>query len=130
MESTLERVRAWALFNATNPEKAAQKISDLFTQGKEDYVVIRADVVHTEQGEFNLVVPVDAKDEKQLNVALKRLSAEAGPATVLEVVHHHPEDPHRAHSYVAPGEFGRFPQAEYAPPGRHRPKSPGANPWG
>lgn len=126
MESTLERVRAWALFNSKDPEKAAQKISEIFTQGNDEYVVIRADVV---KGKFNLVVPVDVRDDAALDGLLPKLTAVAGPATLLRVVHHYPEEPHRAHSYVAQGEFARFPLPEYEPPGRH-PKSPGANPWG
>jgi hypothetical protein len=128
MEASSERVRAWALFSTKDPA-AAQKISDLFTQGGEDYVVIRADVVRDDQGTYNLVVPVDVKDETELKKLLPKLTAVAGPARLLRVVDHHPDVPHRAHSFVTPVEHAKFRLPEYEPPGRH-PKSPGANPWG
>ena len=126
MESILERVRGWVLFNAKEPDQAAQAISALFTQGGEEYVVIRADVA---EGKFNLVVPVDVRDNAAMDALLPKLTKIAGPATLLRVLHHYPEVPHRAHSFVAPGEHKMYPLPEYTPPGRH-PKSPGANPWG
>lgn len=128
MEDTQGRVRAWALFSAKDPE-AAQRISDLFTQGQDDYVVVRADVVQDDQGTLNLVVPLDVRDEATLQQLLPRLTSVAGPARLLRVVRHFPEVPHRSHSFVTPWEHDRFRLPEYDPPGRH-PKSPGANPWG
>jgi hypothetical protein len=106
-------------------------LSALLTEGGDGYVVVRADVV---EGDYNLVVPVDAVDAAAFDSVLSDLSGKlngqvlSGP-TVLHVTDHYPLPPHCSHTFVAGGEFERFPLPEYAPPGRH-PQSPGYNPWG
>ena len=111
-----------------DPHAAAKRLSTLFTQGGDDYVIIRADVV-TECA-FNLVVPVDAA-EAHWGTAFELVvqAVGASPATVCLVQRTYPEIPHQAHCFVTEEEHRAFPLHEYFPPGRH-PKSPGANPWG
>ena len=128
MNHKSDRVRAWLFFRAENPDDATEKISSLFTEGGDDYVVVRADVA---QGDFSLVVPVDAADDAMFAKAVGLLTQAVGSAPALEVrvLRHYPAEPQRAHCFVHPEEHARYPLHEYSPPGRH-PKSPGANPWG
>lgn len=139
MSGKTERVRAWVLLKVTDPyglaariEKAGKSDPGLLTMGDEEYVVVRADVVEGGGG-FNLVVPVDARDESALRVAVgqitERLKGQPEKIHVLRVVEHHPEVVHRAHSFITAREHKRFPD-DYPSFGRQRPNSPGANPWG
>jgi hypothetical protein len=123
-----DRTRGWLYFMVDDPYAAAKAVSSLFTQGGDEYVIIRADVV--EGRGFNLVVPVDAMKSKW-NTAVTEVQRVVGamPANVATVVAFNPEPTHQAHCFITEEEHRRFPLHEYYPPGRH-PKSPGANPWG
>ncbi len=125
------RMRGWLFFKVDKPSEAAERVSKLFTQGGEWWVVIRADVV--DGSDFNLVVPVDsakgtwtdAVEQVQKAVGQGRVDK----AYIARVVESHPEIPHKAHCFITEEEHKQFGLKEYDPPGRH-PKSPGANPWG
>jgi hypothetical protein len=117
------------LLRFEDPGAAAIQISGTFQEGGDEWVVVRADVVI--DGEYNLVVPVDAADEAWLQVVLGNLAKVPGliKVKVLRVESYNPSPSHRAHSYVTASEVDEFRVPEFAEPGRH-PKSPGANPWG
>ena len=123
-----ERVRAWVLAKSMDAAQAAQALSAYFTQGGDEYVLVRADVV---EGEVNLIVPVDAASQEALDGVLEIIRGATGDIspTVARVVSHFPDPPHRAHTFVTGDELDRDPVDEYSPPGRH-PKSPGSNGWG
>jgi len=133
-----ERVRAWVLFRVEDPHGAAARFGELdekgltlLTEGSNDYVIVRADVVEGDPN-YNLVVPVDAASAEEFQVALGRLKSVVGeevPTTVLNVVEHFPTPPQRSHTYVTEKELTQCFLPEYNPSGRH-PQSPGANPWG
>jgi len=90
-------------------------------------VIVRADVV---EGEYNLIVPVDAANDEAFDKVLALLKKVAkGDPLVARVVEHYPAPVHNAHSFITVDEYELNPLREYYPPGRH-PQSPGANPWG
>lgn len=122
------RVRAWVLAKAMDAVQAAEALSAYFTQGGDEYVVVRADVV---EGEVNLIVPVDAASQAGLDTVVAMIRDATGDSspTIAKVLSHNPDPPHRSHTFVTPGELDRDPVDEYSPPGRH-PKSPGRNGWG
>jgi hypothetical protein len=124
----VERVRAWALVVSANPQATAAEISSRFTQGGDDWVIVRADVV---QGAHNLVVPIDAASEAAFQAALAMVQGAAGvqQVGVERVVQHYPSPTHRAHTFVTQSEIDEYPVPDFTSPGRH-PKSPGSNPWG
>src|SRR4030065_228634 len=135
MIAKTDRVRAWVLLRVAEPYSVAEKFEKrnrsgrgLMTEGGDQYVVVRADVV--EGGNvFNLVVPIDAQDEAGLAAAIEALSTRAGAqpeqTLILRVVSHYPRLPHNAHSFVTPRELKGQYAAEFDPPGRHWPMSPG-----
>ena len=127
MDSGSQRVRAWVLLKTSDPRQAAKAIGVHFTEGGEEWVIVRADVV---EGEHNLIVPVDAANHAALEGALEILRgvATADPV-VARVVEHYPAPVHNAHCFITVDEYEMNPLREYYPPGRH-PQSPGANPWG
>lgn len=122
------RRRGYASFRVDDPTAAANRVSALFTQGGDDYVVIRADVVI--ECDVNLIVPIDAAAEAW-DAALQLVGRAVGqpPARVCIVEKTYPAVPQMAHCFITEDEHRQFPLHEYSPPGRH-PKSPGANPWG
>src|SRR3990172_1774924 len=122
----VERVRAWALVVSANPEATAAQIAAQFTQGGDDWVIVRADVV---QGAHNLVVPIDAASEAAFQAALAMVQGAAGvqQVGVERVVQHYPSPTHRAHTFVTQSEIDEYPVPDFTSPGRH-PKSPGSNP--
>ena len=129
MDGQTERKRAWVLLKYGDPDAAAALISDNFTKGGEEWVVVRADVVN--DGQYNLVVPVDAANEAALETVLAMLAKVPGlvKIKVLRVERYYPRPSHRSHSFVTPAEVEEFRVPEFEKAGRH-PQSPGANPWG
>lgn len=131
-----ERYRAWVLFYVDDPQGAAAKFGvlddkglSLLTDGGNDYVIVRADVVDGNE-QYNLVVPVDAANEDHFKVAIDRLTTVVGEQRiVLRVGEHFPTPPHRSATFVTEKELAECFLPEYFPSGRH-PQSPGANPWG
>lgn len=127
METRSQRVRAWVLLKASDPQQAARAIGVYFTDGGDEWVIVRADVV---EGEYNLIVPVDAANDEALEKVLGILKKVAkGDPSVARVVEHYPAPVHNAHCFITVDEYELNPLREYYPPGRH-PQSPGANPWG
>jgi hypothetical protein len=122
------RKRGHACFRVDKPVDAAQRVAPLFTQGDDDYVIIRADVVTG--CDFNLIVAIDAA-ESEWPTAVRLVEQAVGQSTaaVCVVTATFPEIPQQAHCFITEDEHRRYPLHEYSPPGRH-PKSPGANPWG
>jgi hypothetical protein len=135
-----ERYRAWVLFQMDGIDAARdvalsigtpdEKGLSLLTKGDSEYVIVRADVVKSEDG-YGLVVPVDAANEQAFQAAMEQLVRVVGssPTSVLGVVEHFPAPPQRSSTYVTEKELSQCFLPEYKPFGRH-PNSPGANPWG
>jgi len=129
------RVRAWVLVKSDNPGQTASALTADLTEGGDDYIIIRADVVQCEIESFardvNLIVPVDVANADVLAEVLGRISGLAGvnDVAVANVTAYSPDPPHRAHTFVTADELGRDRVPEYDPPGRH-PMSPGRNGWG
>ncbi len=123
------RIRGWVYFDLKEPAKAeaaAEQISGLFTQGGNDFVVIRADVTT----EHHVVVALDTRASMwDSTVQQVQAAAKASPTRVTQVRRHYPAVPHRAHSYVTQAEVDQWKVPEFEKAGRH-PQSPGANPWG
>jgi hypothetical protein len=128
VENGNERVRAWVLIRA-DPEVAAQIHEQLGTQGGDDWVVIRADVVDYH---FNIVVPVDAANEEKLCVAVCKIRKikGVGATLVIPVAEHNPRTPNRAHGYISEKEAEEYPPEEGGFPAGRLSRSPGANAWG
>ncbi len=130
MSGANTRVRAWVLITSKSPKGTAASIGARYSDGGDQYVIVRADVV--EGGASNVVVPIDAASEADLKQVLE-LIREApgieGELTVLKVKTHSPRPPHRSHTFVTPEELDEFEVDEYRPAGRH-PQSPGRNGWG
>jgi hypothetical protein len=131
-QAATPRVRAWVLWTTEDASKSAEAIVPYFTDGEDKWVVVRADVVEGE----GVMVAVDAASEDSFQVVLGILTGAVGsePQAVWRVIQHNPRVPHAAHSYVTESELdpelGGLYAEEFDPPGRHMPKSPGANPWG
>ncbi|MGH2620032.1 MAG: hypothetical protein ACRDHG_05605 [Anaerolineales bacterium] len=118
-----------------NADQTASALTADLTEGGDEYIIIRADVVQAEAGSFlgevNLVVPVDVANTDVLAQVRERIRSTVGVSdlAVANVVRYFPDPPHRAHTFVTADELGRDRVPEYDPPGRH-PKSPGRNGWG
>jgi len=129
------RVRGWVLVKSDNPDQIASALTADLTEGGDEYIIIRADVVQCEMESFardvNLIVPVDVASADVLAEVLGRISGLAGvnDVAIANVTAYYPDPPHRAHTFVTVDELGRDRVPEYDPPGRH-PKSPGRNGWG
>jgi hypothetical protein len=145
MPSAIGRARAWVLLQVKDPKAVLAEIvkprgpsqgtanMGLLSWGGEDIVIVRADLVDGDCG-WNLVIPVDARNEWALNIAILELTAAAGghlvAQCVLRVQEHRPAVPSSAHSYVTPAEVKQLRDPAFAQSKRHWPASPGANPWG
>lgn len=121
------RCRAWLLFYVADPAEAAREIEPKLVTGEGQYVVVRADVV---AGDYNLVVPVDAAGQAELDSVISMLSdLGVSDPVVLVVSEHHPAQTTTSHSFVTESEREGF-EGEFPEAGRQVPNSPGANPWG
>jgi hypothetical protein len=124
-----DRVRVWVLLKARDPEKTAADIWDTLKDDScTNWLIVRADVV-TGHSDYNIVVPVDANDDVQLNKAINFISAVPGVQVVqqLKVDSHHPTTPHKALSFITVAEADGDDKIET---GLRIPKSPAENPWG
>lgn len=152
MTGEKDRARAWVLVKAGNPKKLSNALAieykdhgsgHEFGKGGNDLVVVRADVV---DGEWNLVIPVDAVTEVILKTFVTKIQKndfrnkkakeimkdeEDNTTLVLKVTlnGHNPNPPHRSSTYVTARELGLDHEPAFDKPGRH-PKSPGRNAWG
>ncbi|MEE9230370.1 MAG: hypothetical protein V3U86_06660 [Acidobacteriota bacterium] len=129
------RIRAWVLGKSEEAEETARAIGQLIgdemkkapANRREGLIIVRADVV---QGDYDIVVPVDAANEESLATALEMIvGAGLGDPVTLRVQTHNPEPPHAASTFVTAAELQAHPAQEFTPAGRH-PKSPGRNAWG
>jgi len=132
--TNLDRVRVWVLMKIEGGEAGVLKRlqglkPDLFYKdgGHEDYVIIRTDLIDYE---YNVIAPIDAKDDQQYIIARDLLlTALGGPPHIeLRTLAHHPDVPHESNAFVTYREDFTSPFPEIKA-GRIR-KSPGANPWG
>ena len=129
------RIRGWVLVKSDNPGQTASVLTADLTEGGDEYIIIRADVVQCEMESFardvNLIVPVDAASLDVLEQILSKIRGTSGvrELTMANVTAYYPDPPHRSHTFVTADELGRDRVPEYDPPGRH-PKSPGRNGWG
>jgi hypothetical protein len=123
------RVRAWVLVWADDPERWARELyEELGHEGGDEYVVVRADVVESFYG-YNIVVPVDARDQSTLDSVVKmiRNPKAVKRLAILRVEIHNPYPPQDASGYVTEEEAEAG--EEEVKVGRQD-KSPGLNPWG
>lgn len=131
--SERKRERGWLLIKVRDPEALetrVEKLSDeLFFEagGKDDFVIVRTDVV---TGEYDLVVPIDAKSGEAFRAARARIEEHLEPTAVvvLMVRKHRPMPPHMADGFIDPEEAEAYPTNRLQV-GRQR-SSPGANAWG
>lgn len=129
-----ERVRAWLLATAEDPESAATALySKLGYEGGDEWVVVRADFV---EGAHDIVIPVDAASEDALMAAVERIESLnlLEEITMLRVRVSVPFPPHVANGYVTHGELAEqhakgIDIGEYIRAGRQG-HSPGFNAWG
>jgi hypothetical protein len=131
--SERKRERGWVLIKVRDPEgieEVVEKLDEgLFFEagGKEEFVIVRTDVVI---GEFDLVVPIDARDAGAFREARALIEKNFDPTelVILKVKKHKPAPPHKADGYIDPEEAEVYPTHRLQV-GRQR-SSPGANPWG
>lgn len=127
-----ERVRAWILIRADEPELKAHRIYDVMGykegEGDDAFVLIRADVVDFH---YNIMIPVDAASLQIVQEKLCEIQtlAEAREIAIVPVTEHIPYPPHMADGYISPEEAEIYTDPEPMKVGRQR-KSPGVNPWG
>ena len=125
-----ERMRAWLLVYADDWQQAVGKISELFTEGEWNWVVVRADHVEPSDGfPYNLVIPIDAKDKPFLDETVAQIVEMSGAKhhAVALVKAHAPYPPQEAHCFLTHREAEG--DQDWDGEGRY-PKSPGRNPWG
>ena len=138
------RVRAWLVGQVEAPEEFAQELYDaLGTTGGDERVLVRVDVVdgvvNGEDSPYNVVIPVDAATETDLDY-VKGQMEKRGVARILTLrvrTHgHHPDPPHVAHGYItqreldAQDEQGVKLMEEIRLKRGRQGASPGHSPWG
>ena len=128
-----ERVRAWVLVQADDPNKVARRLYELDSAGGDEYVVVRADVVDYSH---NIVLPVDAESDDALMIVVAKIEDIQGveTTTVLRVTEHVPYPPHVANGWIDESELAAQEEQEIRieaalKPGRQG-ESPGLNAWG
>lgn len=127
-ESQDRRVRGWLLLQSGDAGEAVEKIRAYFTQGKDDYVVIRADIVSHEK--YNVIVPLDAKNAGEFKRVVREIvDLKVGGIEEAMVTQSNPDPPHDAHGFVTQDEFNKGKDKKIEP-GLQKSDSPGANPWG
>lgn len=122
------RVRAWLLVTAAKPQQVQTSVGEWLVRNQaipDADVLIRADVVT--KCDFNLVIPVDVRNERALTAVVGMLRVIRGvkDITVARVLSHAPRPAVEAHCFIQRNETG----GAYPRGGRY-PRSPGANPWG
>lgn len=133
-----KRARAWVLGWAENPAAVAEELyEEMGHTGENEYVLVRADVLEDGDHPYNLVIPVDAVTEEQLNWVREKVEGrDVTEITILKVARHEPNPPHIAHGYITAAEL----EAQYEMEiklveeirlavGRQG-ASPGHSPWG
>jgi hypothetical protein len=88
------RVRAWVMAKADDPAKAAKNLWEEKEGGDKKHMIVRADVVRG-AGPKNIVVPVDAADEGELQdavIIIKNETDDNSP-TLVRVTKLYPNPP-------------------------------------
>ena len=101
-----ERARAWVLVQAEDPKALAQELYEAEGhEGGDEYVVVRADVITPFYG-YNVVIPVDAQDEKTLNAVRDRIGTrrDVSRSTLLNVTMPVPYPPQDANGFITEKE--------------------------
>lgn len=136
-----KRVRAWVLVKSKEPEETAKELdgelkaelSKPHGNRRTNFIFVRADVVDVVEGEgeYNVIVPVDAANPGSLKQALTMIKNARGTSsvTVCEVKEHYPDPPYSTATFVTQNEWDVEQPQEFAPAGLH-PHSPGRNAWG
>lgn len=129
-ETTNEKIkRAWILIqaNVTDIDDVAERIRELNVKllNEKDHIV-RADTV---SGSYNIVVPVFAENDSQMDFILGLIANETS-VSKIEVLRvkestHHPDPPHDATGYITKDEAGASNLENKPPPG-----TTGWNTWG
>lgn len=151
LPTVLNRARAWFLIKTKDkPNNVAKKIYDTWIDPhgtippSKDLVVIRVEVVKiqidkqnvkdsaaTIKCDFDLVVPVDAKSDTELNLVKKDLQ-QYGEVIEARVIQHFPVAPYLSTGYISVKEASSGILKKRILPetlGLTR-RSPGDNPWG
>jgi hypothetical protein len=130
------RVRAWVLVQAGDPEGVAREFyEERGAAGGDAYVVVRADVIEEGNHPYNLVIPVDAATQGQLEDVVAQVAGrDVTQILILKVKPggHNPYPPHVAHGYITEEELAARPELrdkERLEAGRQH-SSPGHSPWG
>jgi len=136
----MARIRVW-VFGKVDSKKGLGKkylANKMDKKGKNNYVVIRADIVKDFKVDgklCNIIIPVDAIDGKGLKKAKTMIInvLKVKIIKTLTVESHIPDPPHISHGYVTKGEIKKEVKITKKPsiekPGRQH-ASPGSNKWG
>jgi len=124
------RVRAWVLGKVET-----DKLKDRYNEKKikelsgDKFVVVRTDIV--EHDDYNVIIPVDAKDKAGLDEAVGVITKQllVRIVSTVQVVEkgHFPDPPHNANGFITEQEHEHGDPD--APIGQVN-KSPGWNAWG
>ena len=136
----MARIRVW-VFGQVDSKKNLRKLylaNKMDKKGKNNYVVIRADIVEDFKVDgklSNVIIPLDVIDIKEFDKAKKMIKKvlKVKITKTLTVESHIPDPPHISHGYVTKGEIKKEEKITKKPsiekPGRQH-ASPGANKWG
>ena len=131
-ESRKDRVRALVFLRAENADETAETIyTNLGKEGKDDYVIIRADVLESVEDDFNIVVPIDTAPEhftSTKNLVTEYVGEENSKTFVIK--NHYPPPTYQAHGYTTTEEFAKEMGWDRPEEWTRVPNSPGDNPWG
>ena len=136
----MARIRVW-VFGQVDSKKNLRKLylaNKMDKKGKNNYVVIRADIVEDFKVDgmlSNVIIPLDVIDIKEFDKAKKMIKKilKVKITKTLTVESHIPDPPHISHGYVTKGEIKKEEKITKKPsiekPGRQH-ASPGSNKWG
>ena len=136
----MARIRVW-VFGQVDSKKNLRKLylaNKMDKKGKNNYVVIRADIVEDFKVDgmlSNVIIPLDVIDIKEFDKAKKMIKKilKVKITKTLTVESHIPDPPHISHGYVTKGEITKEEKITKKPsiekPGRQH-ASPGSNKWG
>jgi hypothetical protein len=137
-----QRVRAWMIIQGKFSASASELVIALDGQRKDEYVIVRADLVESLEDEKpGMVVPIDAREGESSkyeylyeirDMIVERLGLEPDDYQLLEVDSDGQEKPpHTSSGYITRGEAHAAIDLNEngGKPGRQD-QSPGFNPWG
>lgn len=136
----MARIRVW-VFGYVDSKKELKKLylaNKMDKKGKNNYVVIRADIVEDFEVDCklcNVIIPLDVIDIKEYDKAIKMIKKDLKVkiTKTLTVESHIPDPPHISHGYITKGEIKKEEEItkkkSIEKPGRQH-ASPGSNKWG